>query len=362
MMPRPADATHAPATIRAMTAIRPRRLAQGDTVAILSPSWGGPAAFPHVFDHGLDVLRGWGLEVRESASTRTPAARLAANPRFRADDLNAAFADPSIRAIFTSIGGDDSIRLLPHLDSAAISADPKIVLGFSDTTTILAAVHRAGVVAFHGPSVMAGISQMGSLPPAYGEHVRTMLFEPAASHLYVPYGSYVEGYPSWADPAQVGLANPPQSDDGWHVVQGAGRVTGELFGGCIEVLDWIRGTEVWPAAADWTGRLLFTEPSEDIPTPTQVERILRSFGVLGVFDGVVGILVGRARDQTSEQKAILEATFRAVVGGEFGRPDLPIVANLDFGHTDPQWVLPIGVRAELDLEARTLRLVEPWLA
>lgn len=344
-----------------MTSLRPWRLAPGDTVAVVSPSWGGPAAFPHVFDHGLAALRSWGLEIREYPSTRATAARLAADPRLRADDLNAAFADPSIRAIFSSIGGDDSIRLLPFLDRAEIAADPKIVLGYSDTTTILAAVRAAGVVAFHGPSVMSGIAQLGGLPAAYGDHVRRMLFEPDASHAYVAYGRYVEGYPDWGDPGLVGRANPLQPDDGWHVVQGSGRVTGELFGGCLEVLDWLRGTSAWPVGDEWAGRLLFTEPSEEIPTPTQVERILRSFGVAGVFDRIVGILVGRARDQSVDQKAALEATFRGVVGGEFGRPDLPIVANLDFGHTEPQWVLPIGVRAELDVDARSLRLVEPWL-
>jgi muramoyltetrapeptide carboxypeptidase LdcA involved in peptidoglycan recycling len=318
--------------------------------------------FPHVFDHGLAVLRGWGLETVEMATTRTSPERLAADPRARADDLNAAFADPSIRAIFASIGGDDSIRLLPYLDGATIGANPKILMGYSDTTTLLAAVRQIGIVTFHGPSVMAGIAQMGALPGSYREHVRSMLFESDESHLYVPEDKFVEGYPDWTDPTLVGLANEPQTDDGWHIVQGGGPVTGELFGGCLEVLDWIRGTPAWPVGEEWAGRLLFVEPSEERPTPTQVQRILRSFGVVGVFDRIVGILVGRARDQSAHEKAALESTVRAVVTEEFGRPDLPIVANVAFGHTDPQWVLPLGVRAELDIEARTLCLVEPWLA
>jgi muramoyltetrapeptide carboxypeptidase LdcA involved in peptidoglycan recycling len=92
-----------------------------------------------------------------------------------------------------------------------------------------------------------------------------------------------------------------------------------------------------------------------------VERILRAFGVQGIFDRVTGILVGRARDHSPDENAAFEATIRAVVTDEFGRPELPIVTNLDFGHTDPQWVLPLGVRAQLDVDARTLRLVEPWL-
>src|SRR5450759_4572389 len=171
-----------------------------------------------------------------------------------------------------------------------------------------------------------------------------------------------EGYPHWRAPATVGQANPLRHDDGWHVRQGAGRVTGELFGGCLEVLDWLRGTSAWPVGDEWSGRLLFFEPSEEKPTPLQVERILRSFGVQGIFDRVTGVLVGRARDHSAEEKAALEAAIRGVVAEEFGRPDLPLVANLPFGHTDPQWVLPLGVQAERDVDAQTLRLIEPWLA
>lgn len=342
-------------------AVRPRRLVPGDTVAVLSPSWGGPSAFPNVYEHGLAVLRDWGLDVREYPSTRAPAQRLRNDPRFRADDLNAAFGDPAVRAIFASIGGDDSIRLLPLLDAAVIAADPKILMGYSDTTTLLAAVRRLGMVTFHGPSIMAGFSQMTALPAAYGAHVRQMLFEPDSTHLYVPYGSYVEGYPDWRDALLVGQANPPQADAGWRVLQGTGVVSGELFGGCVEVLDWLRGTSAWPEGDEWAGRLLLIETSEEKPTPLQVERILRSFGVMGVFDRIAGLLVGRARDHSADESAAVESAIRGVVAGEFGRPDLPIVANLPFGHTDPQWVLPLGVMAELDIEARTLRLVEPWL-
>jgi muramoyltetrapeptide carboxypeptidase LdcA involved in peptidoglycan recycling len=346
----------------ASPAVKPRHLVPGDTVAVVSPSWGGPSLYPHVYDHGLVVLRDWGLEVREFPSARAPAERLQRDPRLRADDLGAAFADPSIRAIVPSIGGDDSIRLLPLLDEAVITANPKILMGFSDTTTLLVAGRRLGMVTFHGPSIMAGFSQMAGLPPAYRTHVHEMLFEARSTYAYVPYDIYAEGYPHWRDPATVGQVNPLRRDDGWHVLQGAGRVTGELLGGCLEVLDWLRGTSAWPVGDEWSGRLLFFEPSEEKPTPLRVERILRSFGVQGIFDRVTGVLVGRARDHSAEENAALEAAIRGVVAEEFGRPDLPIVANLPFGHTDPQWVLPLGVQAELDVHAQTLRLIEPWLA
>jgi muramoyltetrapeptide carboxypeptidase LdcA involved in peptidoglycan recycling len=342
-------------------AVRPRRLALGDSVAVVSPSWGGPDAFPHVYDHGLAVLRAWGLRVVEYPSARATAAQLHAHPACRADDLNQAFANPDIRAVITSIGGDDSIRLLPLLDEEVIAANPKILLGYSDATTLLALVRRLGVVTFHGPSVMAGISQLAAQPPQFGQHVRAMLFEPSASYAYPTFETFTEGYPSWRDPGEVGRINSAQPAGGWHVLQGSGSVTGELFGGCLEVLDWIRGTRAWPNRDEWAGCILFVEPSEEKPGPILVERILRSFGVLGVFDGVVGIAVGRGRGQSADEAAAFRRAIVAVVAGEFGRPDLPIVANLPFGHTDPQWILPLGVRAEMNLETQTLRLVEPWL-
>lgn len=345
--------------------VRPRRLAPGDTVAVLSPSWGGPHAFPHVFDYGLDALRGWGLEVREYPSARAPEAILHADPRLRADDLNRAFADPSIRAVIASIGGGDSIRLLPFLDTAVIRANPKILMGFSDTTALLTTVRQLGMVTFHGPSVMAGLSQLGAFAPAYREHVRSMLFEPASVHAYRRYGVFAEGYPDWGEPSLVGLTNPPRPDDGPHLLQGTGRVTGELFGGCLEVLDWLRGAPGWPGAGEWAGRLLLFEPSEEKPAPLQVARILRAFGAQGVFDrrtGVSGVLVGRARDHSADEVAGFEEAVLGVIAGELGRAALPVVSNLPFGHTDPQWVLPLGVRAELDADDGSLRLVEPWLA
>ena len=108
-----------------------------------------------------------------------PAGALRADPRARADDINAAFADPGIRAVIASIGGDESIRLLPYLDAQTIAANPKVLLGYSDITTLLVAVRGMGMVTFYGPTVMSGLAQAATLPPPFLDHVRSMLFEPA---------------------------------------------------------------------------------------------------------------------------------------------------------------------------------------
>jgi muramoyltetrapeptide carboxypeptidase LdcA involved in peptidoglycan recycling len=118
--------------------IRPERLHAGDTVALVSPSWGGPALFPDQFNAGLRVLADpLGLRVREYPTTRMPPDELHRRPDLRARDLEAAFCDPEVKAIFASIGGEESIRLLPRLDPAIAREHPTLLMGFSDITTLM---------------------------------------------------------------------------------------------------------------------------------------------------------------------------------------------------------------------------------
>jgi muramoyltetrapeptide carboxypeptidase LdcA involved in peptidoglycan recycling len=347
-----------------MEPIRPPRLRTGDTVAVLTPSWGGPGLFPAVFDSGLRVLvEVFGLRVVEYPSTRAQVEFLSRHPKARADDLRRAFADSKVRAVIASIGGDDSVRLLPFLDREMFRADPKILMGFSDTTTLLAYANQSGLVTFHGPSVMAGLSQLRALPRAFEEHLRAMLFDAPESYTYAPYGCYCEGYPSWRDVANVGQIAPLHTEDAVpRLLQGRGVARGRLFGGCLDVLEMVKGTPFWPGTDFWNDRVLFLETSEEAPSPELVTRWLRNYGVQGVFDRVSAVLVGRTRGYSVEGRRALERAFIDVVAGEFGRPELPILANLDFGHTDPQWVLPLGARAEVDCDALRLRLLEPAVA
>jgi muramoyltetrapeptide carboxypeptidase LdcA involved in peptidoglycan recycling len=233
-----------------------------------------------------------------------------------------------------------------------------VLLGFSDTVTQLAFYNQAGLVTFHGPSVMAGFAQIEAFPGA-ADHVSSILFEPAPSYEYRPFADWTDGYGDWGDPANAGAVGERHAHDGWRWLQGSGRVTGRLFGGCGEVLEMMKGTPFWPSPSFWDGRILFLETSEDAPTPETVGYWLRNYGMQGVFDRVSALLVGRARSYGDAAKTELDQMVVRVVAGEFGRPALPVVTNLDFGHTDPQWVLPLGVLAEVDVERQSFRLVEP---
>lgn len=338
--------------------LKPMRLSPGDTVAVLSPSWGGASIYPGVFDLGLANMRDLlGVEVREYPTTRMPTAGLYADPRRRAEDVNAAFADPQVKAIISATGGDDSVRLLPYLDVGTIRANPKILMGFSDTTILLAYANQRGLVTFNGPSIMAGFAQLKTLPPSFGQHVRQMLMEPASEYAYTSYPERVTEFQGWGAPNYTGEVTSALNA-GWRWLQGGSVVQGTLFGGCIEVLEFIKGTRWWPPTDFWQGKILFLETSEEKPTPDQVKYMLRNYGMQEILDQIAGLLFARPQHYTMEERETLFQTITSVVADEFGRPDLPIVAEMDFGHEAPQSIMPLGVMAEIDCARQTFRLVE----
>jgi len=346
-----------------MKIIKPPRLKGGDTVALVSPSWGGPSKYPHVFEMGIRNLESlFGLNVKEYPTARMDAEATYQNPKLRAEDLNSAFADPEVHAIFASIGGDDSVRILPYLDLDVILSFPKILMGYSDTAVINSYLCSKGLVTYNGPSVMAGFAQMRHLPEECVEHVCHMLFSPSDTLEYRPYPQWANEYVDWGTPEYDGVRALTDNTEGWRWIQGSGVHRGNLYGGCIEVFEFTKGTRFWPDDGFFQDKILFFETSEDKPSVSNIKYMLRNYGSMGVLDQISGILFGRARSFTPAEKADLERTIVQVVAGEFGRSDIPIVCNMDFGHTDPQWILPLGIEAEIDCEQRTFRLLEPAVA
>ncbi len=341
-----------------MKYIKPKKLQKGDIVGIISPSWGGPSIFPHIYKAGLLALKEMGLQIKEFLTARADAKYLYNNPKIRANDVNEAFLDDEVSAIFASIGGDDSVRSLPYLDLDAIKSNPKIIMGYSDTSILLTYANQLGLVTFDGPSIMAGFSQIRNFPSAQ-KHVQDMLFNTNDYYEYQPFKEYVDGYPDWAEEGNTGKINEKKFEyTQWNWLQGTSKVDGNLFGGCIEVLEFIKGTDYWPDKEFWDGKILFFETSEEKPSPDNVKYMLRNYGVQGIFEEVKGILFGRARDYSIEEKKKLDETILNIVKNEFGFSELPIVTNLDFGHTDPRFIMPLGCKLEINCEMKKISLIE----
>ena len=341
--------------------IKPMKLRSGDKVAALSASWGGPATFPHRYEAGKRQLQdAFGVTVVETPHALRPAEWLERNPRARADDLMEAFRDPSIKAVISTIGGDDSIRLLPYLDLGIIRSNPKIYMGYSDTTVTHLACFAAGLVSFYGPAIMAGFGENGGLFPYMADSVRTTLFCSSPIGVIEPNteGWTVE-FLDWAEPENQSQGRKLTTSEGWNYLQGEGVRRGHLIGGCLEVLDWLRGTHVWPSLEAWQDAILFVETSEEAPSPTRVLRILRALAGMGVIGGLSGILVGRPGGEVPpEHFGAYDEVILQVVVEEEGLADLPIVTGMDFGHTDPMFVFPYGVQAEIDCERQEFAILE----
>lgn len=339
--------------------IKPPKLSPGDKIATVSLSWGGPSVFPHRYQAGAKQLQDeFGLQVVEMPNTLRDAEWLSRNPRARADDWMQAVADASVKGIFATIGGDDSIRLLPYLDLDVIRNNPKIFLGYSDTTISHLVCYKAGLVSFYGPSIMAEFAENCGMFPYVVQSLRKTLFSSDAIGEVKPNtdGWTVERL-DWADPANQNIKRKLNSSTGWKFLQGTGIHRGHLIGGCLEVLDWTRGTDIFPD--NWQNAILFLETSEEAPPPEMVARTLRVFAAMGILGKLSGILFGRPGGHISPDtfdaydRAILQ-----VVNEEQGLTDLPIVTNMDFGHTAPMFVLSYGVQAEIDCEKQTFSIVE----
>jgi len=341
--------------------ILPPRLSPGDTVAAITLSWGGPGSFPHRYQAGKRQLaETFGVNVVETRHALADANWIWRNPQARADDLHEALLDPSIKAIISTIGGDDSIRILPFLDLELIRTHPKIFMGYSDTTISHFAFFKAGVTSFYGPSLMAGFGENGGLFPYMVDAVQSALFSSAPLAEIKPNreGWTVERL-DWATPALQQQKRQLQPCTGWHWLQGTGVHRGRLIGGCFEVLDWLRGTDYWPTLAQWQDAILFLETSEEAPSPDWVKYTLRTLLATGVLARCKGILYGRPGGEIAPERfGEYDQMLRRVVAEEAGLPNLPIISNMDFGHTDPMMVLPYGVLAEIDCEARQLRILE----
>jgi muramoyltetrapeptide carboxypeptidase LdcA involved in peptidoglycan recycling len=206
--------------------------------------------------------------------------------------------------------------------------------------------------------IMAGFSQANALPTTFLEHVRKLLFDAPHEYEYHSFEVYSDGYPDWREESNLGKVNSPKTNSGWRWLQCGKTVEGQLLGGNIEVLEFMKGTVYWPRKDFWNAKILFLETSEEKPSLIQVKRWLRNYGTQGIFDEISALLIGRARDYSEEESKKLDETLLTVISKEFGNADLPIVTNMDFGHTDPQFILPIGVRATVDSRKRVFKLNE----
>ncbi len=316
--------------------IKPKALSKGDTIAVIAPSEPILEAdlerITKFFEragykvkHGENVLRRVGDYAAGSAADR-------------ATDINWAFGNPEIKAVFTAVGGFVASDVLELLDFETVKKNPKIFVGYSDATTLqLPILIKTGLVTYHGPNAM-------SLP------------DRKLSGYTIP-----NLWKVLTTPTASGTVEPQSV---WHVVR-EGRAEGILFGGNLSCLCHLLGTKWDPVEA--LGRLFGAETKflffweESYEQFSDIMRKLWHVRNTGFFEKVSGMIVGKLTDVKEREyegfphkkDLIREATEK------FG---FPILYGVDFGHDVPRATIPVGIKALVDTKVKKIEILESEVA
>lgn len=311
--------------------VRPVRLQPGDTVGLVDPAsalW--EAVNVEIVTESLAAL---GFKTKRGANLLSRRGYFAGTDEQRAADLNAMFADPEVRAIHCVRGGWGCARLLPLLDWKTIAKHPKILLGYSDITALLLALHaKTGLVTFHGP---VGTSQWNPFSVGY---MKRVLQEAEAV--------------TFENLKEIG-------EDDLTVVENRvqtlhpGTARGRLLGGNLSVLASLVGSGYLP---DWDGCILFLEDVEE--APYRIDRMLTQLRLAGILQQARAVVWGHCTD-CRPGEGFGSLTVSDVLQDHLRPLGVPAWQGAMIGHVDRQFTLPVGIEVEADATTGTLRMLEP---
>lgn len=337
---------------------KPKKLQKGDKIAIVSLSWGGLGDNNLIHKYYIAKERlenDFGLEVTTMPNTLKGSEFVYNHPELRAKDLMDAFEDKSIKGIFCAIGGDDSVRILPYINYDIIKNNPKIFMGYSDTTISHFMLHKAGVISYYGPSIMCEFGEYVKMFDYTKDAVSNILFKDTTNYEIKSSDIWSNDYVSWDEENQNIAKKVLKEEHHYEVLSGSGIVRGKLLGGCIDVFPMILETEIWPKTDEWKDKILLVETSEEKMPPNYLLYYLRNLGAQGILNVIKGIVVGKPQDEKyyEEYKEIYLKVLK-----EFNCENLPILYNINIGHAYPTGLLPLGVEYEINCDNKTIRLVE----
>jgi muramoyltetrapeptide carboxypeptidase LdcA involved in peptidoglycan recycling len=331
----------------------------GDRVAVLSPAFAAPAVSEAVHEQAMRRLRdATGLVPIEYPTTR----RLDATAEARAADVTAAFADSTIRAVLATVGGDDQVTVIPHIEADVLAANPKPFLGYSDNTNLHNLLWNLGIPSFYGGSTQVHLGPGPHLDDIHLASLRAALLDGGVLELTDPGESEDFGVP-WTDPRALSEFGVRERTEPWTWAGPSVIVEGRTWGGCVEVIDQVAVAGRMPEVADLTGTILLLETSEELPSADEVKRWVRALGERGVLAVVAGVLVARppvselhSAVPSADERARLRAAQRDVIVEQVARynPDAVVCVGVPFGHTRPQWVIPHGGTVRLDATTHTV--------
>jgi muramoyltetrapeptide carboxypeptidase len=320
-------------TAAATSVIKPKRLAAGDTVVLISPA---NATFNTVeLDIARESLEALGFKVRQSEHMLERHGYLAGQDKARAEDINKAFADKSVACVHAIRGGWGSARLLPYLDFDVIRRNPKVLIGYSDITALLLSIHgKTGLITFHGPI------GLGRWDPYSLEYYKRVLFNGEQVTYTNKQGISSDRNALTQVEFRTRTITP-------------GKARGRLLGGNLTVLTTILGSPYLP---DWDNAILFCEDvREDL---YRVDRMLTQLKLAGVLGKIKGFVFGGCSECGPGDGNYGALTLEEIFADHIQPLGVPAWSGAMIGHAQPQWTVPEGAQVEIDAAAGTIALLE----
>jgi len=318
-----------------MKSTTPRKVKTGDTVRVVAParSLALPWINPELKRIAAERFKELGLNLTFAKHVNECDEFDSSSIESRVSDLHEAFADNSVNLILTVIGGYNSNQLLGYLDYRLIRDNPKIFCGYSDITALSNAIHaKAGLVTYSGPHYFSFGDKKGF------DYTLSFLKKCLLSE--DPF--LVHPSKSWSDDRWTTDQENRrflQNEGFWIINEGTAR--GEILGGNLCTFNLLHGTEFMP---DLDSSILFLEDDYESNVST-VDRNLQSIVHQPGFSGVKGIVFGRFQPETGMTRDLLSR----IINSKPPLREIPILANVDFGHTTPLITFPIGGVAEMEV-------------
>ncbi len=323
-----------------MDKIYPQRLQKGDEIRVVAPSCSMGIITPANREIANNRLKDLGLKITYSKNVEEMDEFRSSSIKSRVEDLHEAFLDKNVKAVFTVIGGFNCNQLLKYLDWNIIKNNPKIFIGFSDTTALQNAIFaKTGVVTYSGPA-WSTFGQKLHFDYTMEYFKKCLMNED--SFVITP-------SEEWTDDAWYldQEKRNPIKNDGWLIIN-EGKASGTLLGANLCTFNLLQGTEYFP---DLKGSILFIEDDEETK-PTNFDRDLQSLIHQPSFKGVKGLVIGRFQNASkmSTEKLV------KIIKSKKELKNLPVIANVDFGHTSPIITFPIGGEVTMDTVKRIIMI------
>jgi muramoyltetrapeptide carboxypeptidase LdcA involved in peptidoglycan recycling len=338
--------------------VTPPSLQSDDELAVIAPSSGGAAEAPHILELGLERLESrLGVDVTVHPSARQSDSYLREHPAARAAAIHETFKDPDVGAVMATIGGDDQLRVLEHLDPAVLRENPTRFFGLSDNTNLSLYLYNHGIVSYNGVSLLSEVATPGPFPEYTERYLRRALFEDSLGELE-PTEQWFDMTEGWnQSKAEFAAAEPERHDtDGWTWAGSDDPVTGRLWGGCLSIVRWHLMTERYlPEPDRLDGAVLALETAETLPDADRVKWFLTAMGERGLLGRFDGVMVGRPATESwfdrrdEDERKRYRQDQRETILSQLQRynPDATVVFDVDFGHTNPGVAVPVGERVTL---------------